>query len=230
MQKDTVLIKEKSFNIHLCKTYLQCISGFFSVCLQCSVQELYVVCRSLSAALCEVEAMKKWLTENSCSLLLSLFNEIPDLLSDVKQFKEALNEAAVKLVILNNMNMFYRQHLTVPVLIVCIYMYVTIKNLFYCLKDVLVNNLYSKRVLVVQLAIPHKLYQTHILSLHQRNLTGNFIFFIELMIRPIFSLMRTISQTLKKERIRLRLLGEKSQIIDGKLESRFVSRLWIMSQ
>lgn len=63
---------------------------------KCSVQELYVVCRSLSAALCEVEAMKKWLTENSCSLLLSLFNEIPDLLSDVKQFKEALNEAAVK--------------------------------------------------------------------------------------------------------------------------------------
>lgn len=93
--------------------------------------------------------MKKWLTENSCSLLLSLFNEIPDLLSDVKQFKEALNEAAVKLVILNNMNMFYRQHLTVPVLIVYLYMYVTIKNLFYCLKDVLVNNLYSKRVLVV---------------------------------------------------------------------------------
>lgn len=93
--------------------------------------------------------MKKWLTENSCSLLLSLFNEIPDLLSDVKQFKEALNEAAVKLVILNNMNMFYRQHLTVPVLIVYMYMYVTIKNLFYCLKDVLVNNLYSKRVLVV---------------------------------------------------------------------------------
>lgn len=42
--------------------------------------------------------MKKWLTENSCSLLLSLFNEIPDLLSDVKEFKEALNEAAVKLV------------------------------------------------------------------------------------------------------------------------------------
>lgn len=104
------MIKEKSFNIHLCKTYLQCISGFFSVCLQCSVQELYVVCRSLSAALCEVEAMKKWLTENSCSLLLSLFNEIPDLLSDVKQFKEALNETAVKLVILNNMNLFYRQH------------------------------------------------------------------------------------------------------------------------
>lgn len=93
--------------------------------------------------------MKKWLTENSCSLLLSLFNEIPDLLSDVKQFKEALNEAAVKLVILNNMNLFYRQHLTVPVLIVYMYMYVTIKNLFYCLKDVLVNNLYSKRVLVV---------------------------------------------------------------------------------
>lgn len=93
--------------------------------------------------------MKKWLTENSCSLLLSLFNEIPDLLSDVKQFKEALNEAAVKLVILNNTNMFYRQHLTVPVLIVYMYMYVTIKNLFYCLKDVLVNNLYSKRVLVV---------------------------------------------------------------------------------
>lgn len=93
--------------------------------------------------------MKKWLTENSCSLLLSLFNEIPDLLSDVKQFKEALNEAAVKLVILNNMNLFYRQHLTVPVLIVNMYMYVTIKNLFYCLKDVLVNNLYSKRVLVV---------------------------------------------------------------------------------
>lgn len=93
--------------------------------------------------------MKKWLTENSCSLLLSLFNEIPDLLSDVKQFKEALNEAAVKLVIMNNMNMFYRQHLTVPVLIVYMYMYVTIKNLFYCLKDVLVNNLYSKRVLVV---------------------------------------------------------------------------------
>lgn len=93
--------------------------------------------------------MKKWLTENSCSLLLSLFSEIPDLLSDVKQFKEALNEAAVKLVILNNMNMFYRQHLTVPVLIVNMYMYVTIKNLFYCLKDVLVNNLYSKRVLVV---------------------------------------------------------------------------------
>lgn len=93
--------------------------------------------------------MKKWLTENSCSLLLSLFNEIPDLLSDVKQFKEALNEAAVKLVILNNMNLFYRQHLTIPVLIVCMYMYVTIKNLFYCLKDVLVNNLYSKRVLVV---------------------------------------------------------------------------------
>lgn len=93
--------------------------------------------------------MKKWLTENSCSLLLSLFNEIPDLLSDVKQFKEALNEAAVKLVILNNMNMFYRQHLTVPVLIVYLYMYVTIKNLFYCLKDVLVNNLYSKRVLIV---------------------------------------------------------------------------------
>lgn len=93
--------------------------------------------------------MKKWLTENSCSLLLSLFNEIPDLLSDVKQFKEALNEAAVKLVILNNMNMFYRQHLTVLVLIVYMYMYVTIKNLFYCLKDVLVNNLYSKRVLVV---------------------------------------------------------------------------------
>lgn len=93
--------------------------------------------------------MKKWLTENSCSLLLSLFNEIPDLLSDVKQFKEALNEAAVKLVMLNNMNMFYRQHLTVPVLIVYLYMYVTIKNLFYCLKDVLVNNLYSKRVLVV---------------------------------------------------------------------------------
>lgn len=93
--------------------------------------------------------MKKWLTENSCSLLLSLFNEIPDLLSDVKQFKEALNEAAVKLVILNNMNMFYRQHLTVPVLIVYMYMYVTIKDLFYCLKDVLVNNLYSKRVLVV---------------------------------------------------------------------------------
>lgn len=86
--------------------------------------------------------MKKWLTENSCSLLLSLFSEIPDLLSDVKQFKEALNEAAVKLVILNNMNMFYRQHLTVPVLIVYMYMYVTIKNLFYCLKDVLVNNLY----------------------------------------------------------------------------------------
>lgn len=82
-------------------------------------------------------------------MLLSLFNEIPDLLSDVKQFKEALNEAAVKLVILNNMNMFYRQHLTVPVLIVYMYMYVTIKNLFYCLKDVLVNNLYSKRVLVV---------------------------------------------------------------------------------
>lgn len=82
-------------------------------------------------------------------MLLSLFNEIPDLLSDVKQFKEALNEAAVKLVILNNMNMFYRQHLTVPVLIVYLYMYVTIKNLFYCLKDVLVNNLYSKRVLVV---------------------------------------------------------------------------------
>lgn len=93
--------------------------------------------------------MKKWLTENSCSLLLSLFSEIPDLLSDVKQFKEALNEAAVKLVILNNMNLFYRQHLTVPVLIVYMYMYVTIKNLFYCLKDVLVNNLYSKRVLVV---------------------------------------------------------------------------------
>lgn len=93
--------------------------------------------------------MKKWLTENSCSLLLSLFNEIPDLLSDVNQFKEALNEAAVKLVILNNMNLFYRQHLTVPVLIVNMYMYVTIKNLFYCLKDVLVNNLYSKRVLVV---------------------------------------------------------------------------------
>lgn len=93
--------------------------------------------------------MKKWLTENSCSLLLSLFNEIPDLLSDVKQFKEALNEAAVKLVILNNMNMFYRQHLTVPVLIVYMYMYVTIKNLFYCLKDVLVNNLYSKRELAV---------------------------------------------------------------------------------
>lgn len=93
--------------------------------------------------------MKKWLTENSCSLLLSLFNEIPDLLSDVNQFKEALNEAAVKLVIMNNMNMFYRQHLTVPVLIVYMYMYVTIKNLFYCLKDVLVNNLYSKRVLVV---------------------------------------------------------------------------------
>lgn len=93
--------------------------------------------------------MKKWLTENSCSLLLSLFNEIPDLLSDVKQFKEALNEAAVKLVILNNMNLFYRQHLTVPVLIVYMYMYVTIKNLFYCLKDVLVNNLCSKRVLVV---------------------------------------------------------------------------------
>lgn len=151
MQKDSVLIKEKSFNIHLCKTYLQCISGFFSVCLQCSVQELYVVCRSLSAALCEVEAMKKWLTENSCSLLLSLFSEIPDLLSDVKQFKEALNEAAVKLVILNNMNLFYRQHLTVPVLIVYMYMYLTIKNVFYCLKDVLVNNLYSKRVLVVQL-------------------------------------------------------------------------------
>lgn len=106
MQKDTVLIKEKSFNIHLCKTYLQCISGFFSVCLQCSVQELYVVCRSLSAALCEVEAMKKWLTENSCSLLLSLFSEIPDLLSDVKQFKEALNEAAVKLVILNNIEQY----------------------------------------------------------------------------------------------------------------------------
>lgn len=82
-------------------------------------------------------------------MLLSLFNEIPDLLSDVKQFKEALNEAAVKLVILNNMNMFYRQHLTVPVLIACMYMYVTIKDLFYCLKDVLVNNLYSKRVLVV---------------------------------------------------------------------------------
>lgn len=82
-------------------------------------------------------------------MLLSLFNEIPDLLSDVKQFKEALNEAAVKLVILNNMNMFYRQHLTVPVLIVYMYMYVTIKNVFYCLKDVLVNNLYSKRVLVV---------------------------------------------------------------------------------
>lgn len=82
-------------------------------------------------------------------MLLSLFNEIPDLLSDVKQFKEALNEAAVKLVIMNNMNMFYRQHLTVPVLIVYMYMYVTIKNLFYCLKDVLVNNLYSKRVLVV---------------------------------------------------------------------------------
>lgn len=82
-------------------------------------------------------------------MLLSLFNEIPDLLSDVNQFKEALNEAAVKLVILNNMNMFYRQHLTVPVLIVYMYMYVTIKNLFYCLKDVLVNNLYSKRVLVV---------------------------------------------------------------------------------
>lgn len=82
-------------------------------------------------------------------MLLSLFNEIPDLLSDVKQFKEALNEAAVKLVILNNMNLFYRQHLTVPVLIVYMYMYVTIKNLFYCLKDVLVNNLYSKRVLVV---------------------------------------------------------------------------------
>lgn len=93
--------------------------------------------------------MKKWLTENSCSLLLSLFSEIPDLLSDVKQFKEALNEAAVKLVILNNMNMFYRQHLTVPVLIVYMYMYVTIKNLFYCLKDVLVNNLYSKRELAV---------------------------------------------------------------------------------
>lgn len=93
--------------------------------------------------------MKKWLTENSCSLLLSLFNEIPDLLSDVNQFKEALNEAAVKLVIMNNMNMFYRQHLTVPVLIVYMYMYVTIKDLFYCLKDVLVNNLYSKRVLVV---------------------------------------------------------------------------------
>lgn len=132
------------------------VSFFFSNCFQCSVQELYAVCRSLSAALCEVEAMKKWLTENSCSLLLSLFNEIPDLLSDVKQFKEALNEAAVKLVILNNMNLFYRQHLTVPVLIVCMYMYVTIKNLFYCLKDVLVNNLYSKS----------KLYQTHILSLH----------------------------------------------------------------
>lgn len=82
-------------------------------------------------------------------MLLSLFNEIPDLLSDVKQFKEALNEAAVKLVILNNMNMFYRQHLTVPVLIVYMYMYVTIKNLFYCLKDVLVNNLYSKRELAV---------------------------------------------------------------------------------
>lgn len=82
-------------------------------------------------------------------MLLSLFNEIPDLLSDVKQFKEALNEAAVKLVIMNNMNMFYRQHLTVPVLIACMYMYVTIKDLFYCLKDVLVNNLYSKRVLVV---------------------------------------------------------------------------------
>lgn len=73
--------------------------SFFSICLQSSVQEFYAVCRSLSAALCEVEAMKKWLTDNSCSLLLSLFSEIPDLLSDVKQFKEALNEAAVKLVL-----------------------------------------------------------------------------------------------------------------------------------
>lgn len=81
------------------KTDLQCMSVFFSICLQSSVQEFYAVCRSLSAALCEVEAMKKWLTENSCSLLLSLFSEIPDLLSDVKQFKEALNEAAVKLVL-----------------------------------------------------------------------------------------------------------------------------------
>lgn len=228
MQKDTVLIKEKSFNIHLCKTYLQCISGFFSVCLQCSVQELYVVCRSLSAALCEVEAMKKWLTENSCSLLLSLFNEIPDLLSDVKQFKEALNEAAVKLVILNNMNMFYRQHLTVPVLIVYMYMYVTIKNLFYCLKDVLVNNLYSKRELAVQLfhinCIRHTFYQYNSRTIQKT------LFVLELMIRPIFSLMRKISQTLERGRIRLRLSGEKSLIIDGKLESRFVSRLWIMSQ
>lgn len=95
------------------------MSGFFSLCFQCSVQELYAVCRSLSAALCEVEAMKKWLTENSCSLLLTLFSEIPDLLSDVKQFKEALNEAAVKLVIMNNMIMCIRQHLAV-----IIYMYV----------------------------------------------------------------------------------------------------------
>lgn len=95
------------------------MSGFFSIRFQCSVQELYAVCRSLSAALCEVEAMKKWLTENSCSLLLTLFNEIPDLLSDVKEFKEALNEAAVKLVIMNNMIMRIRQHLAV-----IIYMYV----------------------------------------------------------------------------------------------------------
>lgn len=98
------------------------MSGFFSIRFQCSVQELYAVCRSLSAALCEVEAMKKWLTENSCSLLLTLFSEIPDLLSDVNQFKEALNEAAVKLVIMTNMNIFNRQHLTV--LILYMYMYV----------------------------------------------------------------------------------------------------------
>jgi hypothetical protein len=45
----------------------------------------------------EVGELQKWLTENlSCSLLQTMCNEIPDLLHDVRQFKEALDEAAVK--------------------------------------------------------------------------------------------------------------------------------------
>ena len=67
--------------------------------LQCSVQEFYAVCRSLSTVLCEVEGVKKWLSENSCPLLQTIFSEIPDLLSDVTQYKEALSEAGVKLVL-----------------------------------------------------------------------------------------------------------------------------------
>ncbi|XP_061172820.1 DNA mismatch repair protein Msh3-like [Saccostrea echinata] len=62
-----------------------------------SVQEFYSVSRSLSTVLSEVEEVKKWLTDNlNCSLLQQIFNDIPDLLSDIKQFKESLNETAVK--------------------------------------------------------------------------------------------------------------------------------------
>ncbi|XP_056021939.1 DNA mismatch repair protein Msh3-like isoform X3 [Ostrea edulis] len=64
---------------------------------KCSVQEFYAVCRSLSTLVAEVEDVKTWWMEKlSCSLLQTICTDVPDLLCNIKQFKEALDETGVK--------------------------------------------------------------------------------------------------------------------------------------